>query len=244
MPLVAAYHRPTDLDEARALLADGARIPLAGGTVINADREGDRVEVVDLQELGLTGVELDGDRVRVGAMTTLAEFSRSDLVPAWLADVARAEMPSTLRTLATVGGTVATRSWDSVLYAALLVSRSNGGDRHPFDLDEAANGRSNGCLSPPFDLITHVTFDGGGIGAVAATGRTPADVPIVAAVARRTPDGEILLALTGVADVPVLVDSSDPTTDLIPPSDFRGSSAYRLELAGVLSARALEAVRP
>ncbi len=77
---------------------------------------------------------------------------------------------------------------------------------------------------------------------MAATGRTPADVPIVAAVARSGPSS-VAVALTGVASVPVLVDPDAPIAELAPSSDFRGSAEYRLELARVLSARALEAVR-
>ncbi|NIR36170.1 MAG: xanthine dehydrogenase family protein subunit M, partial [Actinobacteria bacterium] len=65
--MVAAYYRPDSLDEALSLLAEPNRVPLAGGTVVNADREPSEIEVVDLQALGLGGVEHDGDRVRLGA---------------------------------------------------------------------------------------------------------------------------------------------------------------------------------
>ena len=88
-------------------------------------------------------------------------------------------------------------------------------------------------------LVTSVSVAVDGEGAVAATGRTPADVPIVAAVARRSGD-EVRLALTGVGPYPIEVDTADPTAGLTPTGDFRGSAAYRIHLAGVLSARVLE----
>ncbi len=88
-------------------------------------------------------------------------------------------------------------------------------------------------------LVTSVSVAVDGQGAIAATGRTPADVPIVAAVARRTGD-DIRLALTGVGPYPLLVDAADPTAGLEPPGDFRGSADYRTHLAGVLSARVIE----
>ena len=72
-----------------------------------------------------------------------------------------------------------------------------------------------------------------------ATARTPADTPIVAALGRRTDEGALRLALTGVAATPVLVDA-DHLDALDPPGDFRGTPAYRRHLAAVLTARVAE----
>jgi CO/xanthine dehydrogenase FAD-binding subunit len=88
------------------------------------------------------------------------------------------------------------------------------------------------------ELIVAVEVQPTGPTAVAATGRTPADDPIVAAVARSTDDG-IRLALCGVGATLELVDPDD-LDRLEPPGDFRGSSAYRHHLARVLSARVIE----
>jgi CO/xanthine dehydrogenase FAD-binding subunit len=54
-----------------------------------------------------------------------------------------------------------------------------------------------------------------------------------------TPEGTRRLALAGVARRPLLVERVE---DLDPPSDFRGSSEYRKELARVLAARATKEV--
>jgi carbon-monoxide dehydrogenase medium subunit len=236
VPLVAAYHRPTSINEALSLLAEPNRIPLAGGTVINADRAASKLEVVDLQALGLSEIVAEGDQVRIGATATLAAITGSDDIPDWLRAIAKAEAPSTLRTLATIGGAIVVGSGDSVLLAALLVSDAEvditGVGAQPLAA-VLAEGVAAGSL------VTSVTITTEGQGAIAATGRTPADVPIVAAVAHSSGS----LALTGVAPTPVLVDASDPTSSLDPPSDFRGSAAYRMELARVLSARAEEAAR-
>ncbi|MDJ0767279.1 MAG: FAD binding domain-containing protein [Ilumatobacter sp.] len=236
MPLVAAYHRPDTLDEALSLLAESNRIPLAGGTVVNADRARPLVEVVDLQALGLAGVDDAGGRLRIGAMTTLDALADDPVTPDLVARTARAELPSTLRTLATVGGTVAEGDADSTLLAALLV---HDAEAHLAGAEDVPLAVVLAVGVPPGALVTGVSIDASGQGSLAVTGRTPADTPIVAAVGRRAADG-IHLALTGVAGRPVLVDAAQPTADLSPDGDFRGSSVYRLELARVLAARVVE----
>lgn len=239
MPLVTAYYRPTTLDEALELLRSPRRVVLAGGTTLNADREPSDLEAVDLQALGLDAIAAVGaGRVRVGATATLDAVRRCDELPDSLRELARAEQPSTLRTLATVGGLVAKGSPESLLLAALLahdatVEMLGAGEAAASDKSLAellGSGLDAG------DLITAVTVSTAGRTATARTGRTPADVPIVAAYGRRGA-GAAAVALTGVADHPVLVDASDPTAGLDPAGDFRGSRDYRLHLARTLVAR-------
>jgi CO/xanthine dehydrogenase FAD-binding subunit len=67
------------------------------------------------------------------------------------------------------------------------------------------------------------------------------DRPIVMAVAHRDKSGAVLLALAGVAPRPVIVEP-DRIGDLDPPSDFRGSSEYRAQIASILADRVLGAV--
>ena len=246
MPLVAAYHRPSTLDEALSLLSSPQRAALAGGTTLNADREPSRLEAVDLQALGLDQVAATGGgQVRLGATATLDALRRCELLPGSLRQLARAEQPSTLRTLATVGGLVARASAGSVLLAALLAHEAQvevAGGRNAGPAPRSLAELLAGGLSPG-SLITAVDVDPSGSTAVAGTGRTPADVPIVAAYGRRT-EGFVAMALTGVADHPVLVDVHDPTAGLEPAGDFRGSRQYRLHLAGTLTARVMQELYP
>ena len=234
---MVAYHRPTTIEDAIGLLSEPDRVVLAGGTMLNADREPSDLEAVDIQALRLDRIEADDTgRVRLGAMVTLDEISRSESIPARMRHVARAEAPSTLRTLATVGGLVARRQADSVLLAALLAHRgrvalAGGGGADDLELGELLD-----ADMPAGALITAVTIDPDGAVATAGTGRTPADVPIVAAYGRRV-GGAVTVTLTGVAGVPVRADESDPVAGLAPDGDFRGSSEYRLMLAGVLTRR-------
>lgn len=237
MPLATAYFRPDSLEGALSLLAEPHRLPLAGGTVVNATRDRTGAELVDLQDLGLNGIDAAGGQLRLGAMTTLAEIAEHPSMPPLVSGLAQAEEPSTLRTLATVGGSVASGNPDSRFIAALLVSDARvelaGADDQPL-----ADLLTSGL--PPGVLITAVTMRATATTAHhSGTGRTPADVPIVAAIGLVN-DGTVRLALTGVAPTPVLVDPAKPSVGLSPPSDFRGSAAYRLELARIHSGRVLE----
>lgn len=242
MPTVVAYHRPDSIDDAAALLAEPNRRAMGGGTV--AVPEGRRVsatgvELVDLQALGLAGIDPIGgdggpDRLRIGAMTRLGDLMADDRVPGLLRDLARREVPSTIRNQATVGGTVALGRPDSVLVAGFLVHGAVV-ERHGHEPRPLAQVLTDGVGR---SIITAVTVEATGRGAMAATGRTPADEPIVAAVARLD-DDRLRVALTGVAEHPIEVDPADPAAGLSPPTDFRGSSEYRLGLAAILPARAL-----
>jgi CO/xanthine dehydrogenase FAD-binding subunit len=80
------YARPSNLDDALALLAEsGARI-IAGGTDIypgagERPLQGGYVDVSNIS--ALRGVRLDGDSVRIGAATTWSDIARADLPPAF-----------------------------------------------------------------------------------------------------------------------------------------------------------------
>ncbi len=231
MPLVAAYHRPTDLTEAMELLSEPHRIPLAGGTLVNSDRVASTLEAVDLQGLHLDTVDHLGDRVVLGAMVRLD--SVIGVGDELLVEAARRELPSTLRSLATVGGTVASGDPDSMVLAALLVSECTV---------TLADGRTNDLetqLEKPGGLIVGVSFRIGGSSVLHHTGRTPMDTPIVAAAGRRL-DGRTRVALTGVAEHPRLLASVESIEELQPSGDFRGSSEYRMHLARILTGRVQE----
>jgi CO/xanthine dehydrogenase FAD-binding subunit len=242
MPRVLAYHRPTSIDEALKLLTrpTNSRL-LGGGSVVTPSlHHGDAAELIDLQDLGLRGVCSDEHGVFLGAMTTLDDLAEHGELPDELRMIARREAPSTLRTIATVGGTVAIGDWESELVAALLVyraivrvRRSDGETDHA--LTDVLGDRS----IIDHGVITTVRIDPDGIAASERTVRTAMDTPIVSVVAQRANDGSISLAATGVSTSPILLDPNNPAEALDPPADFRGTSAYRIELVRVLSNRVL-----
>lgn len=237
MSTAVEYRRPTDLGEALALLARPGAAVLAGGTAVNAGPRPSADLLIDLQALGLDRIESDGQAaVTFGAMLRLSQVAGAPTVPTWLRELARKEQPSSLRTLATVGGTLFSGGWESALLAGLLACDAVV---HVAGSDGAGEIALSELLERPDRahrmIVTAVRLHVDGSAAVHATARTPADRPIVACVARRTVDG-VRLAMSGVASVARLVDD---VASLTPPGDFRGSADYRRHLAAVLSARAL-----
>lgn len=229
MHQIVGYHRPATISDALALLGDGHRRPIGGGATLRHDGGAAPVEVVDLQALGLDAIGDEGDHVRLGATTTLQRLADATLVPDLVRRLARAEQPSTMRTIATVGGTIGAADPDSVLLAALVVHGASV--RLADGRDVALSAVLERGLSAG-DLIVSASIAAAGRGAVASTGRTPADTPIVAAVGRLA-DGERVVALTGVGAVR-RVSGHAEIDQLDPPGDFRGSTAYRRHLATVL----------
>lgn len=112
------YARPTSVDEALELLSgDGAAV-LAGGTDLagQIDRGITAPTVlVDLQAAGLGGIEADGDGVRIGATTTLADLAAEARVAPYAVVVTAAGLAASplLRNQGTVGGNLCqhTRCW-------------------------------------------------------------------------------------------------------------------------------------
>lgn len=254
MPSVLAYHRPETLDEASSLLSGPNSRAIGGGTVAVPESRGakaDGVELVDLQGLGLDGIEQSGNRLILGSMIRLGDLvsgglmshepggtTPGEMVPQLIRDLARRELPSTLRNQATLGGTIALGDSESILLAGLLV---HGAQVHlhgqePISLEQSLAE----CVGNRVVTAVSIELDDSATGgsATASTGRTPADIPIVAAIGRRV-DDVVRMALTGLAPSPVLVDPSDPLRDLDPVGDFRGSPAYRRHLATTLCTRVL-----
>jgi CO/xanthine dehydrogenase FAD-binding subunit len=189
-----------------------------------------------LQSLSLSGVTVGAQHISVGSMTRLQDLVDDPLVPSELRDLARRELPSTLRTLATVGGTVAAGTWESELLAGFLafdgvVTLQSVSETFDLPLPQVLAHRNTVLAGR---VITGISLAVDGRSITHRTGRTPADVPIVAVVGRKLGDGRVRLAMTGVAATPVLVDDHGQVS---PPSDFRGSSEYRRSLAAALTAR-------
>ena len=170
------YVRPRTVDEALDCLSEPGAVVIGGGTKVNPTRPVEPVLIVDLQALGLDGVDARADGVlTVGATTTLQQLVDEPAAPTAVRDAARREAPSTLRTLATVGGCVATADPASELLAALLVHDARVSIVSPNGtrtLELAALLADRGRLTG--GIITGLTLQADGTTSIARTGRTRA----------------------------------------------------------------------
>ena len=120
---IRSYHRPTRLEDALSLAAQGA-VPVAGGTRVLASPV-DAPNVLDLSALGLSRVESEDGDLMMGAMTTLQEVVESPrayegtagLLPAACRFRSASRM---IRGMSTLGGESVHAAHDSEVAAALL----------------------------------------------------------------------------------------------------------------------------
>ena len=267
MPRIKEYHRPKTLDETlRLLQRNQVSAPLAGGTSLLPARAANVQAVVDLQAVGLDSLSVEGFHIHVGSMVCLQRLVESAQVGEFLAEAARLEGPLTYRNAATLGGTIATGDPLSHVLIALLVLDAEVHLRLPDPasvsldriLDDPHKFLNGGLITG----ITALSAPGAPGTAMARVARTPRDKPIVAVAVRVTREGDLCggvrIALAGVADRPIRAHDAEDRLKgqpfdkklvdvavraviqpLHPPSDFRGSSEYRCEMAAVLTRRAL-----
>ena len=249
MPSVLAYHRPESLDEAQKLASQINTVLIGGGTLVIPEvlsNPTSEVVIVDLQAVGLSGVSselTDGQNsVKVGAMTRLSDLMENQEIPTLLQELSTKELPSTLRTQATTGGTIADRNGESILLSGFLTLGAdieiNGADWIP--LSQLLQSKSIE------GIITAVKFQvpyPQSKTSFQSVGRTPMDTPIVSAIGISGSKGNPQIALTGVAEVPVLINEVADLENLKPKSDFRGTSNYRKHLASILYSRVAKEVR-
>jgi len=257
-------HQPDSLDEAIHFLRAPGTFPLYAAALQRNPRP-DVQAVVDLSRLGLAYVRDSENSLRLGSMLTLeqvraacAERGADHPKLAGLAQVLQAEAPETLRHTLTLADLLVERDPQSPTLTLLLafeaaVKRLDLEMRFPM----------SSWLALDDDvwrtLIGQVRMRRGPQRAAVAyekVARTPADAPIVGALAyvqfdergQRCTD----LALCGVAPTPIAqpdvahlldegaaLDAALDALRLDPPDDHWGSREYRTEMARVVSRRAL-----
>jgi CO/xanthine dehydrogenase FAD-binding subunit len=129
MSEVKHYLSPRRLDDAIRAMADGAVTVFCGGTDLTPQTEAGQRHYTDtLMNIrridGLSGIDLAGDKVRIGALTTVDEILKSrllkDLAPI-LVETANRFASDQLRNAASIGGNICNASPAGDMIIPLLV---------------------------------------------------------------------------------------------------------------------------
>jgi CO/xanthine dehydrogenase FAD-binding subunit len=203
--MIVAYHRPTSMDEALGLLSrsEPETLPLGGGTILSRPGPG-RYAVVDLQALGLDGIERQGNRLVIGAVATLQSlYARAD-IPAALREAIRRETTYNLRQTASVAGALVSADGKSPFAAALLaldavlVWAPDGQEqRLEAYFQERKTQKQGLILRVAIPVDANLQYE--------AVAKTPADVPMLCGAVGGMPDGSQRVVLGGFGDAPVCI---------------------------------------
>ncbi len=245
-------HHPTAIEEAVGLLRrkDVRTFAMAGGTALIGEGGPEVEAVVSLDGLGLDEIDRDGGRISLGAMARLQTIvdELGAVADGLLAETARRMAGLHIRNTATVGGSLFGSSANAPLLSALAALQAEVIFYSPDQttaplltfLKERDRHQEEGLLVVSVELA--VPGDGVGFG-YADVGRTPADAPIVWALAR-VGDGAAGLWLGGLGPDVLALSLDDDVAALVAeladiPNDFLGGDEYRAEMALVLSQRAV-----
>lgn len=247
--MITTYHRPETIEDALALLAQPATLPLGGGTVLNSPAyKNQDFSVVDLQALNLNAITHAGNTLEIGATVTLQELIESEHTPAALQQAIRQESALNLRNMATVAGSLAAcdgRSPFATMMLALDVKLTViSTETSNFNLVEYWALR-------PAGLITRIEIPLNAASAYEQVARTPADRPIVAAGLSQWKSGRTRLALGGYGKTPILAMDGTESEGLEAAArntfhesaDQWASAEYRMDAAATLAKRCLVAVQ-
>lgn len=263
-------HQPTTLVEAISLVQQPGTYPLYGSAALQRSSNPDVTAGIDMSRLELDYVRDSEHSLRFGSMLTLEQarqacLERGEAHPklAGLAMVLKAEMPEAQRHTFTVGDLLMERNPQSPTLTALLAM---GGIIKRVDLEMRFTVAAWLLMRQEFQrwLLAQVRVTRGGRRCGVAyekVGRTPADAPIVGAVAyvKLEEDAQHVqarLALCGIAPTQLpqprvtrtWEESGDlnaalDALELDPPDDHWGSADYRTEMARVVARRALQRAR-
>ena len=258
------YHKPSSVDEAAKMLADGATLLAGGMTLLPTIKQGLAAPetLVDLSGLDeTTGIRAHEKRgLIIGAMTTHAEVATSDTarqtIPALAALASNIGDPQ-VRNRGTCGGSLANNDPAADYPAALL---GLGGSAHTnkngaIAADDYFTGLFSTALQED-EIILHVHFDIPEKAAYVKFAQPASRYALVGVFVAKTAQGA-RVAVTGAGEEgvfrattlenalnenfsPAALDGLSVSSDTLM-SDLHGSADYRASLIVTLAQRAVAA---
>lgn len=250
--MIVAYHRPKELSEALRLLAreNTVTVPLGGGTVLSQIQKAD-VEVVDLQNLGLNRIVVEGQLLKIGATVTLQSLLESSAIASpglrALQESLLHEAGKNIRQMATLGGALASGDGRSPFLTAILALDPRlvwAPEVPPEALGDYLPLRA---LARKDRIITELRAPTNAVLRFSTVARSPMDVPVVCAAVATWPSGRTRVTLGGHGLAPILaMDGPEPAGAVEAAreayrfaADEWASAAYRMDVAGSLVRRML-----
>jgi carbon-monoxide dehydrogenase medium subunit len=256
------YQKPTTIEAAvAALAAEGDAKALAGGMTfipVLKQRLNQPSTIVDLTDLGLSGIALEAGKISIGAMTTHGAIAGSADVkksfPA-LAYLAGNIGDRQVRYRGTIGGSLANNDPSACYPSAVLATGATiVTSQRRLSADDFFQGMFTTALDPA-ELITAVEFPVPERAAYAKFANPASRYAMVGVFVAKMPGG-VRVAITGAgqngvfrhrameaaldkAFAPAALDGIETPVDLMN-ADIHGSAAYRAHLVGVMAKRAVE----
>lgn len=258
------YHRPSNLAEATALLAQhGEAKPLSGGQTLIAAMKLRLAQPSDLVDLGgikeLTGIKVEGEQLVIGALTRHRDVAASSEVksriPA-LATLASTIGDRQVRAMGTLGGSVANNDPAADYPAGVLgLGATVITNRRRISADDFFTGMYETALQAG-ELITAISFPVPKRAGYAKFPNPASRFALVGVLVSQAANGAVRVAVTGAGSsvfratafekalasnfsVQALQGVSLPADGLN--EDVHASPAYRAHLVGVMAARAVQA---
>lgn len=258
------FHRPTTVRQVTGMLTklDEAKILAGGHTLVPTmkQRLASPANLIDLSKVeGLSGIELKGRSLVIGAMTRHAEVATSPVVqealPA-LASLAAHIGDPAVRHMGTIGGSIANNDPNADYPAAALgLGATIITSKRKIDADAFFTGLFETALEPD-EIITKISFPLAKKAAYVKFANPASRYALVGVFVAKLPS-DIRVAVTGAGSngvfrVPSFEEAlkkrfaaksleglTIPATGMN--SDIHGSAEYRAHLVGVLARRAVAA---
>ena len=223
------------MDEALRLLGrkQPKTVPMGGGCVLKAEN-GEKVAVVDLQQLGLDSIGCKSSTLRIGAAATPQVLLKTKGLPPALAKAIGIEGGKDQCPSATVAGTLVAADGCSAFTTAVLAMDAvlvlqPGDEEYPL-----------GELLPLREmllqgrLISEVQLSLKAALAFESAYNTSADLPLMIVAAARWPSGRTRIVLGGWGRAPMMVVDGKDENDVLPAienaamqaADQRGTAEY------------------
>ncbi len=260
-----AYHRPSTVSDATALLSShaDAKFMAGGQTLLPAMKlrlanPSDIVDLVALRDT-LSGIRRDGDRVIIGAMARHGEIATSDVlrsaIPA-LAGLAAVVGDPAVRSRGTMGGSLANND-PAADYpaAALALGATIVTDRREIGADAYFRGLFETALEEG-EMITAISWPIPKRAGYEKFRNPASRYAMVGVFVAERADGEVRVTVTGAGEAGVFratefetalkADFSEGAIAGIQASpeglnsDMHADAAYRAHLIGVMARRALK----